>query len=323
MRKITVRNAIKEAILEEMRLDEKVIFIAEDQSSSYSGTSLCSELTTEFGPSRIFNAPRAQAAFSGAAVGASMLGLRPIVEFASQGSAVPALEQILNAAANASKISGNQLKVPVLFRLPANTKASGQISDLLSLYCQSKALLTIAPSNAYDSKGLLKSALRDQRPVVWIESQEIYDLESEIPEEEYLLPLGKAEVRTSGRDISIFAWSKNVILALEVAKDLQQKGYSAEVLDLRTLSPLDSDSILQSVSKTNRALILHDQESFVNFAAQLSHLISSQAFDYLDAPVSLLALSPDKSQIDSSNTSRLLSAKEHCIKEALLLIKGE
>lgn len=323
MRKIKVINAIKESIVEEMRLHENVIFIAEEQNSTHSGSSLFYELLSAFGPTRVLSAPKAQGAFSGAAVGASMLGLRPIVEFTSLDSSFPALEQILKAAANASKISANQLSTPVLFRIPTNAMATERAADLLSLYSQNTSLLVVAPSNAYDSKGLLKSALREQKPVVWIESEETYDLETDVPEDEYLLPLGKAEIKTSGKDISIFAWSKNVLLALEVAKDLQQKGYSAEVLDLRTLSPLDSTSILKSISKTNRALILHERECFSSFAAQLSHLISTQAFDDLDAPVSLVAVSPNRSSPPQSTESQLFSAKEDCIKEALLLIKGE
>jgi pyruvate dehydrogenase E1 component beta subunit len=287
MRTIPIRDALREAMSEEMRRDEKVLLIGEEVGG-YNGAYKCSRgMLDEFGPKRVIDAPIAETGFAGVGIGAAMTGLRPIIEFMTFNFSLVAFDQIINTAAKARLMSAGALSVPVVFR-GANGAAfqlgAQHANSTEQWYSYAPGLKVVAPSTPYDMKGLLKSSIRDPNPVVFLESELTYSLKGEVPEEEYLIPLGKADIKREGTDVTLISWSKNVFMTLEAADALQKEGISAEVIDLRTLRPLDTEAIFNSIAKTHRVVIVQEGHSVCSFGSYLSHLISTELFDELDAP---------------------------------------
>ncbi|RME60127.1 MAG: alpha-ketoacid dehydrogenase subunit beta [Candidatus Dadabacteria bacterium] len=287
MREIQIRDAIREAMTEEMERDERVILLGEEVGA-YNGAYKCSRgMLDKFGEKRVIDTPICENGFAGVGIGAAMMGLRPIVEFMTFNFSLIAIDQVINTAAKARLMSGGQIHLPIVFR-----GAGGAVHQLAAqhsnsfeqFYAYTPGLKVVAPSTPYDFKGLLKSSIRDDNPVIFFESELTYSLRGEVPEEEYLIELGKADIKREGSDITLISWSKIVFLTLEVAKELEKKGISAEVVDLRTLRPLDTETIFNSVAKTHRVVIIQEEHSIASYGAYLSHLISTEIFDELDAP---------------------------------------
>jgi pyruvate dehydrogenase E1 component beta subunit len=242
----------------------------------------------EFGPKRIIDTPIAELGFAAIAVGAASNGLRPIVEFMTWNFAVLPLDQIFNHASKMLSMSGGQFSCPIVFRGPNGS--AGQLgaqhsSAFESWYANMPGLKVISVSNPYDAKGLLKSAIRDNDPVVFMESEVMYGDMGHVPEEEYLIPIGKADIKRAGNDVTIVSYNKMMKVALGAAEELQKEGISAEVIDLRTIRPLDWHTIVESVKKTNRLLIVEEQWPFASISSEISYRVQKEAFDYLDAPI--------------------------------------
>jgi pyruvate dehydrogenase E1 component beta subunit len=285
---ISFRQALREAMQEEMRRDDS-IFLMGEEVAQYNGAYKVSQgMLDEFGERRILDTPIAELGFAAIAVGASTNGTRPIVEFMTWNFAVLALDQILNHAAKMVSMSGGQFSCPIVFRGPNGSagQLGAQHSQAFeSWYANIPGLKVISVSNPYDAKGLLKSAIRDQDPVVFMESEVMYGDEGEVPEEEYLIPIGKADIKRAGTDVTIVSFNKMMKVALGAAEELAKEGISAEVIDLRTIRPLDWHTIVESVKKTNRLVIVEEQWPFASVSSEISYRVQKEAFDYLDAPI--------------------------------------
>lgn len=294
MREIQFREAIKEAMSEEMRKDENV-FLMGEEVAEYNGAYKASQgMLDEFGPKRVIDTPIAELGFAGIGVGAAMNGLRPIVEFMTWNFAILAADQVINSAAKMLQMSGGQYNVPIVFRGPngqAGQLAATHSQAFESMYANVPGLKVITPSNPYDAKGLLKSAIRDDDPVVFMESEKMYGDKGEVPDSEYLVPIGKADVKKEGSDVTIVSFGKIMKVALQAAEELEKEGISAEVIDLRTIRPLDYETIIQSIKKTNRLVILEESWPMASISTEISYVVQSQAFDYLDAPIRRLTQS--------------------------------
>jgi len=292
VREIRFRDAIREAMQEEMRRDENV-FLMGEEVAEYNGAYKVSQgMLDEFGPKRIIDTPIAELGFAGIGVGAAMNGLRPIVEFMTWNFALLATDQIINSAAKMLQMSGGQFHVPIVFRGPngsAGQLAATHSQSFEALYANFPGLKVISVSNGYDAKGLLKSAIRDDDPVVFMESEVSYSDMSEVPEEEYLIPIGKADVKREGTDVTIVSFNKMMKVAYEAADELAKEGVNAEVIDLRTIRPLDYDTIIQSIKKTNRLVVVEETWPQCGIGAEIAYKVSADAFDYLDAPVKRVA----------------------------------
>ena len=288
MRQIALREAIREAMSEEMRRDESV-FLMGEEVAEYNGAYKVSQgMLAEFGPKRVIDTPIAELGFTAIAVGSAQNGLRPIVEYMTWNFAVLALDQILNTASKMLAMSGGQVGCPIVFRGPNGS--AGQLgaqhsTAFESLYANIPGLKVISVSNPYDAKGLLKSAIRDNDPVVYMESEVMYGEKGDVPEEEYLIPIGKADIKKVGKDVTIVSFNKMMKVALDSAVELEKEGISAEVIDLRTIRPLDWFTILESVKKTNRLVIVEEQWPFASVSSEIAYRIQKEAFDYLDAPI--------------------------------------
>ncbi|HLO71348.1 MAG TPA: pyruvate dehydrogenase complex E1 component subunit beta [Flavipsychrobacter sp.] len=285
---ISFRQALREAMQEEMRRDDS-IFLMGEEVAQYNGAYKVSQgMLDEFGPRRILDTPIAELGFAAIAVGASTNGTRPIVEFMTWNFAVLALDQILNHAAKMVSMSGGQFSCPIVFRGPNGSagQLGAQHSQAFeSWYANIPGLKVISVSNPYDAKGLLKSAIRDEDPVVFMESEVMYGDEGEVPEEEYLIPIGKADIKRAGTDVTIVSFNKMMKVALGAAEELAKEGISAEVIDLRTIRPLDWHTIVESVKKTNRLVIVEEQWPFASVSSEICYRVQKEAFDYLDAPI--------------------------------------
>lgn len=288
MRKIRIREAIREAMEEEMRRDERV-FLMGEEVAEYNGAYKVSQgMLDEFGERRVIDTPIAELGFAGIGVGAAMNGLRPIVEFMTWNFALLASDQIINSAAKMLQMSGGNYGCPIVFRGPngsAGQLAATHSNSYESFYASVPGLKVISVSNAYDAKGLLKSAIRDDDPVVFMESEATYSEMGEVPEEEYVIPIGLADVKREGTDVTIVAFNKMMKVALGAAEELAKEGVSAEVIDLRTIRPMDYDTVIRSVQKTNRLIIVEEAPPFGAICTELAYTIQRRAFDYLDAPV--------------------------------------
>ncbi len=288
MRQIAFREALREAMQEEMRRDERV-FLMGEEVAEYNGAYKVSQgMLDEFGARRVIDTPIAELGFTAIAVGAAQNGLRPIVEFMTWNFAVLALDQILNTASKMLAMSGGQVGCPIVFR-GANGSA-GQLgaqhsTAFESLYANIPGIKVISVSNPYDAKGLLKAAIRDDDPVVFMESEVMYGDKGEVPEEEYIIPIGKAKVVREGSDVTIVSFNKMMKVALAAADELVKEDISAEVIDLRTIRPLDWETILNSVKKTNRLVIVEEQWPFSSVSSEITYRIQKEGFDYLDAPI--------------------------------------
>ncbi|AEN73376.1 Pyruvate dehydrogenase (acetyl-transferring) [Rhodothermus marinus SG0.5JP17-172] len=283
------REAIRAAMIEEMERDERVFLIGEEVGQ-YDGAYKVSEgMLKRFGPKRVIDTPISEAGFAGLGIGAAMNGLRPIVEFMTFNFSFVAFDQLVNNAAKIRYMSGGQFKIPIVFRGPngaAGQLAATHSTSTESIYSYFPGLKVVAPSNPDDAKGLLKSAIRDDDPVIFLESELMYSMRGEVNEDpEYLIPLGKARIAREGEDVTIVAHSKSYWIALEVADRLAEEGYSAEVIDPRTIRPFDFDTVVQSIKKTNRCVIIDESNPFASVSSEVAFQIQQRAFDYLDAPV--------------------------------------
>ena len=289
MRQIPFREALREAMVEEMRRDDRV-FLMGEEVAEYNGAYKVSQgMLAEFGPRRVIDTPISELGFTGIAVGAAQKGLRPIVEFMTWNFAVLALDQILNTASKMLAMSGGQVNCPIVFRGPNGS--AGQLGAQHStafeaLYANIPGLKVVSPSNGYDAKGLLKQAIRyEEDPVCFMESEVTYGDKSDIPDEEYYIELGKADVKKQGNDVTIVSFNKMMKVALGAAAELEKEGINAEVVDLRTIRPLDWMTVLESVKKTNRLIIIEEEWPFASVSSELAYRIQKEGFDYLDAPV--------------------------------------
>ena len=288
MKTIQFREALGEAMSEEMRRDENV-FLMGEEVAEYNGAYKVSQgMLDEFGPERIIDTPIAELGFAGIAVGASMNGLRPFVEFMTWNFAILAADQIINSAAKMLQMSGGQFNCPIVFR--GGNGTAGQLAAthsqaFESFYANVPGLKVCTPSNPYDAKGLMKSAIRDDNPVLILESEKMYGDKGEVPETEYLIPIGKAEVKITGKDVTLVSFGKILKQAQLAAEKLKGEGIEVELIDLRTIRPLDINTILESVKKTNRLVILEESWPFGNISTEITYQVQNQIFDYLDAPI--------------------------------------
>jgi len=289
MRQIAFREALREAMTEEMRRDERV-FLMGEEVAEYNGAYKVSQgMLAEFGPRRVLDTPIAELGFTSIAVGAAQNGLRPIVEFMTWNFATLAIDQILNTASKMLAMSGGQITCPIVFRGPNGS--AGQLGAQHStafeaLYANIPGLKVVSVSNGYDAKGLLKQAIRyEEDPIIFMESEVMYGDKSEVPEEEYYIPIGKADVKKQGDDVTIVSFNKMMKVALGAAAELEKEGINAEVIDLRTIRPLDWMTILESVKKTNRLIIIEEQWPFASISSEITYQIQKEGFDYLDAPI--------------------------------------
>jgi pyruvate dehydrogenase E1 component beta subunit len=288
MRTIEFREALREALSEEMRRDEK-IFLMGEEVAEYNGAYKVSKgMLAEFGEKRVIDTPIAELGFAGIAVGAAMNGLRPVVEFMTFNFSLVAIDQIINSAAKMMSMSGGQFSVPIVFRGP--TASAGMLSSQHSQafenwYANCPGLKVIVPSIPSDAKGLLKSAIRDNDPVIFMESEQMYGDKGEVPDGEYLIPIGVADIKREGKDVTIVSFGKIMKQALGAAAELEKEGISAEVIDLRSVRPIDYTTVINSVKKTNRLVVVEEAWPLASISSEIAFNVQRNAFDYLDAPV--------------------------------------
>ena len=288
MKEVQFREAIAEAISEEMRLD-KNIFLMGEEVAEYNGAYKASKgLLDEFGEKRVVDTPISEGGFSGIGVGAAMNGLRPIIEFMTFNFSLVAIDQIINNAAKMMQMSGGQFNIPIVFRGP--TGSAGQLAathsqSFDSWYANCPGLKVIVPSNPYDARGLLKSAIRDDNPVIFMESEQMYGDKGEIPEEEYVIPIGQGNIIQEGNDVTIVSYGKMMKVILDATMGLNKENIFPELIDLRTIRPIDYDLIINSVKKTNRLIIVEEGWPLGSISSEISYKIQKIAFDYLDAPI--------------------------------------
>jgi pyruvate/2-oxoglutarate/acetoin dehydrogenase E1 component len=285
---MTYREALNQAMREEMLRDDRIVLMGEEVGFYQGAYKVSKGMLEEFGPMRVLDTPITELGFTGLGVGAAMAGLRPIVEMMTFNFSILALDQIVNSAAKMLYMSGGQFPVPMVIRGPGGAahQLGAQHSQALEAwFCHVPGLKVVMPSTPADAKGLLKTSIRDNNPVIFIESEVLYGTRGEVPEGEFLIPLGVADTKRSGQDVTVIAHSKMVFVALDAAKELEKEGIDAEVIDPRTLRPLDSEMLLRSVKKTNRAVIVEEGWPFCGVGAQIVDILQHHAFDYLDAPV--------------------------------------
>jgi pyruvate dehydrogenase E1 component beta subunit len=288
MREIQMRDALREAMSEEMRRDENVYLMGEEVAEYNGAYKVSQGMLDEFGERRVIDTPIAELGFTGISVGAAMNGLRPIVEFMTWNFAILAADQIINSAAKMLQMSGGQINVPIVFR--GGNGTAGQLAATHSqsfetFYGHIPGLKVISPSNPYDAKGLLKAAIRDNDPVVFLESEKMYGDKGEVPEGEYIIPIGLADIKKKGSDVTIISYNKTMKIALEAAAELEKEDVSAEVIDLRTIRPMDYATIIESVKKTNRLVVVEETWPFCGISTDIAFNVQRHAFDHLDAPI--------------------------------------
>ena len=291
MREIQFREAICEAMSEEMRRDETVYLMGEEVAE-YNGAYKASKgMLDEFGDSRVIDTPISELGFAGIGVGSTMTGNRPIIEFMTFNFSLVGIDQIINNAAKIRQMSAGQFPCPIVFRGP--TGSAGQLAATHSQafdnwFANCPGLKVIVPSNPYDAKGLLKSAIRDNDPVIFMESEQMYGDKGQVPEEEYTIPIGEAEVKKHGSDVTVVSFGKIIKEVFKASEKLKEENIDLEIIDLRTIRPLDIETIIESVKKTNRLLIVEEAWPFGNVSTEISHQIQNKCFDYLDAPIEKL-----------------------------------
>ena len=320
---ITYRDAVNQALAEELARDPNVFVMGEEVGQYKGAYKVTRGLLEKFGPDRVIDAPISEAGFCGLGVGASMLGLRPVVEFMFWSFCYVAFDQVINNAANIRYMSGGLINIPIVFRGPANggTNVGATHSHTPENFvANTPGLKVVCPATPHDAKGLMKAAIRDNDPVFVMENTLLYGNEGEVPEDDYVIPLGKAEVKREGTDISLIAHGRCAILCLEAAEALaSEHDINAEVVDLRSIRPLDEEAILESVKKTNRAVLVEENKPFCGVAAQICSIIQEKAFDYLDAPIKRVS-SIDAPQIYSMPLEKLQIPSVDRITEAVLEI---
>ena len=288
MKTIQFREAISQAMSEEMRRD-KTIYLMGEEVAEYNGAYKASKgMLDEFGDKRVIDTPISEAGFSGIGVGSTMTGNRPIIEYMTFNFALVGIDQIINNAAKIRQMSGGQFNCPIVFRGP--TASAGQLAAthsqaFESWYANCPGLKVIVPSNPYDAKGLLKSAIRDDDPVIFMESEQMYGDKGEVPDGEYTLPIGVAEIKRSGEDVTLVSFGKILKEGIKAATELEKEGIQVELIDLRTIRPLDYKTIFESVKKTNRLVILEESWPFGNISTEITYQVQNHVFDYLDAPI--------------------------------------
>ena len=288
MREIQFRQAVMEAMSEEMELDQRV-FLMGEEVAEYNGAYKASKgMLDKFGPKRVIDTPISELGFSGIGVGAAMNGLRPIIEFMTFNFSLVGIDQIINNAAKMMQMSGGQFNVPIVFRGP--TGSAGQLGATHSQsfdnwFANCPGLKVVVPSNPYDAKGLLKSSIRDDNPVIFMESEVMYGDKMHVPIEEYIIPIGEAKVCNEGTDVTIVSYGKMMKTVFEAASKLEEENISVELIDLRTIRPMDYETILRSVKKTNRLIVVEESWPFASVSSEVSYHIQKNAFDFLDAPI--------------------------------------
>lgn len=288
MREIQFREALREAMSEEMRRDPSV-FLMGEEVAEYNGAYKVSQgMLDEFGPKRVIDTPIAELGFAGVGVGAAINGLRPIIEFMTFNFSLVAIDQVINSAAKMLSMSGGQFNVPIVFRGPtgnAGMLSSQHSQNFENWFANTPGLKVVVPFTPYDAKGLLKTSIRDNDPVIFMESELMYGDKGEVPTEEYLIPLSVADVKRSGTDVTIVSFGKIMKVALAAAAELEKEGISAEVIDLRTVRPIDYATVVESVKKTNRLVVVEEAWPLAAISSEITYHVQKYAFDYLDAPV--------------------------------------
>ncbi|MEQ1585992.1 MAG: pyruvate dehydrogenase complex E1 component subunit beta [Cyclobacteriaceae bacterium] len=288
MREIQFREALREAMNEEMRRDPSV-FLMGEEVAEYNGAYKVSQgMLDEFGASRVIDTPISELGFAGIGVGAAANGLRPIIEFMTFNFSLVAIDQIINSAAKMLSMSGGQFNVPIVFRGPtgnAGMLSSQHSQNFENWFANTPGLKVVVPYTPYDAKGLLKTAIRDNDPVIFMESELMYGDKGEVPTEEYLIPIGVADVKRSGTDVTLVSFGKIMKVTLAAAQELEKEGISAEVIDLRSVRPIDYATIVESVKKTNRLVIVEEAWPLSSIATEIAYHVQKHAFDYLDAPI--------------------------------------
>lgn len=288
MREIQFREALREAMNEEMRRD-KSVFLMGEEVAEYNGAYKVSQgMLEEFGAERVIDTPIAELGFAGVGVGAAMNGLKPIIEFMTFNFSLVAIDQVINSAAKMMSMSGGQFPIPIVFRGPtgnAGMLSSQHSQNFENWFANCPGLKVVVPSNPYDAKGLLKSSIRDNDPVIFMESELMYGDKGEVPEGEYIIPIGVADVTKEGNDVTIVSFGKLMKVAMEAAVALEKEGVSAEVIDLRSVRPIDYETVVSSVKKTNRLVIVEEAWPLSSLATEITYHVQKHAFDYLDAPV--------------------------------------
>jgi pyruvate dehydrogenase E1 component beta subunit len=318
MKTIQFREALREAMSEEMRRDSSVFLLGEEVAEYNGAYKVSQGMLDEFGPKRVIDTPIAELGFAGIAVGASMNGLRPIVEFMTWNFAILAADQIINSAAKMLQMSGGQYHCPIVFR--GGNGTAGQLAATHSqsfeaFYAHVPGLKVITPSNPADAKGLLKAAIRDEDPVVFLESEKMYGDKGDVPEGEYIIPIGVADVKRKGTDVTIVSFGKIIKVAYAAAEELAKENINVEIIDLRTIRPLDYHTIVESIKKTNRCVVLEESWPLASISSEIAYHLQRYAFDYLDAPVERVtqtdtpfAFSPTLIDEALPNVDRLIKA---------------
>jgi len=288
MKELAFREALREAMQEEMRADERVFILGEEVAEYNGAYKVTQGMLDEFGEKRVIDTPIAELGFAGIAVGAAMNGLRPICEFMTFNFSLVAIDQVINSAAKINSMSNGQFTAPMVFRGP--TGSAGQLGQQHSQnfenwYANTPGLKVVVPSNPADAKGLLKSDIRDENPVIFMESEQMYGFKGMVPEGEYTIPIGKADVVKLGTDVTIVSFGKMMLRCHEAVTALEAEGISVELIDLRTVRPIDYDTVIESVKKTNRLVIVEEAWPLASISSEVSHIVQKRAFDHLDAPV--------------------------------------
>lgn len=288
MREIQFREALREAMVEEMRLDKNIYLMGEEVANYNGAYKVSLGMLDEFGPKRVVDTPIAETGFSGIGIGSAMNGLRPIIEFMTFNFSLIAIDQIINGAAKIYQMSGGQFNIPIVFRGP--TGSAGQLGaqhsqNFENWYANTPGLKVVIPSNPYEAKGLLKTSIRDDDPVIFMESELMYGDKGKVPENEYLIPIGKAKIVHEGNDVTLLSFGKMMKIAESAYQEAKKENISVELIDLRTVRPIDYKSVINSVKKTNRLVIIEEAWPLASISSEISHHIQRFAFDYLDAPV--------------------------------------
>ncbi len=319
MATLEMREALNLALKEEMTRDEKVFILGEEVAEFNGAYKVTKGLLDHFGPKRVIDTPISESGFAGLAVGAAMMGLRPIVEFMSMNFSLVAIDQIISNAAKMYYMSGGLFNIPIVFRGPngAGPRVSSQHShNMESIYAHFPGLYVMAPSTPADAKGMLKAAIRCNDPVIFLENEMAYNLKEDVPDNEYIIPIGKGDIKREGKDVTIIAWSRTCGYAMKAAEELAKQEINAEILDPRTLKPLDMELIAQSVKKTNRVVIAEEGHFFSSVGAQIAESIYSNLFDYLDAPIVRIAQSENPMPYAANLEAATLPSVEKIIQAA-------
>ena len=288
MREIQFREALREAMVEEMRLDKNIYLMGEEVANYNGAYKVSLGMLDEFGPKRVVDTPIAETGFSGIGIGSAMNGLRPIIEFMTFNFSLIAIDQIINGAAKIYQMSGGQFNIPIVFRGPtgnAGQLGSQHSQNFENWYANTPGLKVVIPSNPYEAKGLLKTSIRDDDPVIFMESELMYGDKGKVPENEYLIPIGKAKIVHEGNNVTLLSFGKMMKIAESAYQEAKKENISVEVIDLRTVRPIDYKSVVNSVKKTNRLVIIEEAWPLASISSEISHHIQRFAFDYLDAPV--------------------------------------